>query len=433
MPCTERCQTRWGGLGEDFTLNVSVVDTAIPWRSWVGYALLLLLLFSTLTGLGPYRAFLGLGLIYVIHASVTGHYPLRQIPRSHLLLTLTLALFWLVNQFYPEEIINQRAVKNIAYAAVLAATVNALPPFTSFTDGGKKRIVAVLVMVVAAAVVGHLTAIFSEEGLLTNYQKFYHRSPMFDGLFDNIHFLGLFCCCSLPLLWLGWVWFHGWPARVGIAVIVGLDFLLLFASSSRPAWLTVAVVLMSGLVLLVSAKRAMLTIFIVGGAAWGLIQSNLLGVTDRVTSFTSRLMDEERVTLWTEAAAAIMDSSFIELLLGRGIGSYAYLSPSFSTEKLSHLVFPHNFILEWLFETGMVGCLVLMSGLGYVLLRALRPQIDNTAAAHTRILIGLSLGAILLHGFFVLPFFYSRQILFLTTLLICLVLNLSARAPSRVG
>jgi O-antigen ligase len=145
-------------------------------------------------------------------------------------------------------------------------------------------------------------------------------------------------------------------------------------------------------------------------------------------------MQEERVSLWSDTVAALRDSSFLELALGHGIGGYAYHSPSFSSDqRLAELVFPHNFLLEWWYEIGLVGCLLLILGLGYVVISNLLSANPNNAIRRTQIVVGLTLSAVLLHGFFVLPFFYSRQILFLVTILVCFSFLVKDQGLTRVG
>lgn len=406
---------------------------AARWSSVVGYGILLALIFSTLTGLSPYRALVGLGLIYVIHALVTGRYSLRRLPRPHLLLYLSLIALWLASQFFPAEVINHRAVKNILYALVIAATINTLPRVSSLQTRTIKKCVAALVVVISAAVIGHASVFYKEKAAAIKHGGF-DVALMFTGLFENIHFLGLFCSFSLPVLLLGWVWFRSWPARVAVVFIITLDLALLFVSSSRPAWLTLAVVTILACLLLLPKKTAWLAIGAAGATVWGLVTINLFGIGTRVTSLANNILQEERVFLWRDTITALRDSSFLELALGHGIGGYAYHSPAFSSdERLAQLVFPHNFLLEWLYETGLIGGLLITLGLGYVAISNLFSHNPDNAIRHSQIILGLTLVAVLLHGFFVLPFFYSRQILFLVTILVCLTFVLNDKATPRVG
>lgn len=398
-----------------------------------GYAIVLGLIFSILTGIGPYRALVGLGLIYVIYAVVSGRYSLRRMPRSHLMFYVALAAVWLVSQFYPDEVINHRAVKNILYALVIACTVNVLPRVSSLHARTVKKCVVALVGVIGTAVVAHTSVFYTEKAAAIN-RGGVGVALMFDGLFDNIHFLGLFCCFSLPALVLGWVWFRSWPARIAVAFVVTLDLALLFVSSSRPAWLTLAVVAILGCLLLLSKRAAWLAIGAAGAAIWGLVTLNLFGVGSRVASLVNNVMQEERILLWRDTVVALRDSSFLEVALGYGIGGYAYYSPSFSSDpRLAKLVFPHNFLLEWWYEIGLVGCLLLILGLGYVVISNLFSANPDGTIRRTQVIVGLTLSSVLLHGFFVLPFFYSRQILFLVTVLICFSFLVKDEGLSRVG
>ena len=413
--------------------NVAVSAGRGGWLRGGVYAIVLALFFSTLTGLGPYRALVGLGLIFAVAAVVAGQYSLRAVPRSHWFLYTSLMGLWVVSQFYPAEVINQRAVKNILYALVIAFTISTLPRLVSLKTGAIKKCVGVLVVVISGTVIGH-ASVFYKEKAATIDRWGPDAALMFTGLFENIHFLGLFCCFSLPILLLGWVWFHRWTARVAVASIIIVDLALLFASSSRSAWLTFALVAALGCLLLLPKRAAWLAISATGVAVWGLISLNLVGVGARVTGLTSNIMKEERVTLWGDTLVALQDSSLRELVFGHGIGGYAYYSPAFSSEeRVAHLVFPHNFVLEWLYETGLIGFVLITLGLGYVVLSNLFSNASNLAVRRSQIVLGLTMTAVLLHGFLVLPFFYSRQILFLVTMLVCCSFLINDKPSSRVG
>lgn len=413
--------------------KLAVLDSRAGWQGAVGYAIVLAIVFSTLTKLGPYRPLVGLGLIFAVYAVATGQHSLRQVPRPHWVLYFSLLALWLASQFYPPEVINHRAVKNILYALVIAATINSLPRLISLQTNTIKKCVGALVVVISAAVIGHGSVFYKEKAVAIERWGF-DLALMFNGLFENIHFLGLFCCFTLPALLLGWVWFRSWPARVATVSIIILDLALLLASSSRPAWLTLAVISVLGCLLLLPKRAAWLTIGTIAAAVWGLITLNLLGIGTRVTSFTNNIMKEERVTLWRDTAVALQTNSLQEWVVGHGIGAYAYYSPAFSSdEKFAHLVFPHNFALEWLYETGAIGFVLITLGLGYVVFNNLFSNVSNLAVRRSQIILGLTLLAVLLHGFLVLPFFYSRQILFLVTILVCCSFFINHRAPSRVG
>ncbi|RLA10700.1 MAG: hypothetical protein DRQ60_10890, partial [Gammaproteobacteria bacterium] len=81
----------------------------------------------------------------------------------------------------------------------------------------------------------------------------------------------------------------------------------------------------------------------------------------------------------------------------------------------------------------LLGFLMISLGLGYVITRNLLSQATDIKLRHSQIILGLTLMAVLLHGFFVLPFFYSRQILFLVTILVCLSFVFTDKITSRVG
>jgi len=75
----------------------------------------------------------------------------------------------------------------------------------------------------------------------------------------------------------------------------------------------------------------------------------------------------DRIEVWRDSWRMLKDNSLISWVAGNGIGSFnvSYLEYAASSTKYYH-DFPHFFLLEILYENGIVGFFAIFGGLGFV-------------------------------------------------------------------
>ncbi len=85
---------------------------------------------------------------------------------------------------------------------------------------------------------------------------------------------------------------------------------------------------------------------------------------------------EERVVIWSDSLKMIATDNYWHILFGHGLGSFRYAFSDFSSvARYSQHVFPHNFFLQWVYESGLLGfglITALLFFFGYVLTYIIR-------------------------------------------------------------
>jgi O-antigen ligase len=182
---------------------------------------------------------------------------------------------------------------------------------------------------------------------------------------DSIVQSGLFTICAFTLLGLAETW---WPqarrAAAGLALLA-IAFLgsLVMVSTSRTAWLVIAVLLV-----LFALRRstwwaaaAVLAVGIVlGGAAWissGYLRARITGIYTEIVDYRTKqtvTSSGERLEMWITAAKVISQAP----VLGHGTGS---LAATFKKASLGYVVAdnPHNQTFAVGIQLGIVGIAML--------------------------------------------------------------------------
>lgn len=163
-------------------------------------------------------------------------------------------------------------------------------------------------------------------------------------------------------------------APVALLTLVSLDILL--KAHSRPAILGL---LFACFILILFFLQGVKRLYCLVGLLLIIsliLTMNYADIFLEMKKLVTDISHEERVLIWRDSWHMITKGSFFEILFGHGIGSFRYAFPQFSTSvRFAHLVCPHNFFLQFLYETGVVGFSLLNSLLilfVYDLIRVLR-------------------------------------------------------------
>jgi O-antigen ligase len=240
--------------------------------------------------------------------------------------------------------------------------------------------------------------------------------------FWNPHVLAQLCLFALPVFVLAAWRSRSWTPRILMLAVALTANWLLINSQSRPAWIA----LLAGLVIVVALGSTGRTRWLaLGGIAVSVPVAYLLFpqlVGDRMNDLLLHITTEERVAIWQTGWQMQLQGSPLHWLIGFGPGSYQARFPAM--EIIGHtFYFPHNFVLEVLFESGIVGLTAV--GLFYawfagLLLHLLRASPSLQPALLTLIFLFTSQ---LLFCFLVQPF-YSRHSLLLQAPVVALTLHL---------
>ncbi len=239
------------------------------------------------------------------------------------------------------------------------------------------------------------------------------------GTFNNPHHLALYILLTAPVL-IGFAIHYRNTKSFFLIPLLMISAWLMLKTSSRPAWLGVLVGILVLIPLLSSKTRkavAVLTLLFSGFFYMVSAQFH-----DRVQDLILHISTEERVDIWKNSYQMLQLNSLSEWIRGHGFDSYPKGYSIFTNMAGPQYTHPHNFILEILYTSGVLGLLV-TGFLYYFLIRSIVNVCRNETNGHMSNVSKLSLASsimLFVHIFLTLPFFstynfYVLAILFLTS------------------
>ncbi len=189
--------------------------------------------------------------------------------------------------------------------------------------------------------------------------------PEQTGIYRNSHYLALLCYWAIPTL----IYFcHTAPNRIllGITLVSILPAVhLLVATGSRPAWLAlIAAYPITGL-LTYGARGLLRTAAIIALTTIALAFTFPTRFLARGKELLLDVSKDERASIWETGWTMLTNNSLLDWLVGHGIGAFEVVYPTYLGEY-SKFIFPHNFILELLFDTGIAGLTLFLIALGSI-------------------------------------------------------------------
>jgi O-antigen ligase len=181
------------------------------------------------------------------------------------------------------------------------------------------------------------------------------------GTYSNRHHLANLAMLTLPLLFY-YCFMLPRPHNFLFVPLMFLDTDLLLRTSSRPAILALVASTAFVVLFLVQGRRKWFTL---GGLAVVCILfsvTNYAGVTARIDNLFINLSTEERVQFWTDTWNMLRHNSPGAWIIGNGIGSFPESFRIYSIPEYNYFTFPHNHLLQLLYDNGLVGLLIVLSG-----------------------------------------------------------------------
>ena len=249
------------------------------------------------------------------------------------------------------------------------------------------------------------------------------------GTYSNRHYLAEFASLTLPF-----IFFYCWTAPKaykGLFIALGIiDLDLLFRSSSRPAILALAASVLFVVTFLIRGRKrwiGLTTIFLV---AAGLYLTHYAHVAGRIDDLIVHLSSEERVQFWSDTWKMLRHNSLGAWIIGNGIGSFPAFFPLYSIPKYDIFTFPHNHILQILFDNGVTGVAAVLAWQIFLLYLVIGSS-RRAADPRSRLLVN-SIAVVYLTWatFTSLVFgFYSRFTLYPFAFVTGIILILAERPP----
>lgn len=227
------------------------------------------------------------------------------------------------------------------------------------------------------------------------------------GMFTNPHYLGSLSVLTLPMVFYFYYTSQGLRRTIfSVAAVLNVGILIL--SDSRPAWISITLGSLFGITVFFRGKKKWMGLLLLVGMVVFMLSVDGM-VKGRLGDLLENIPQEERVFLWKEAMEVLKDNTLPEWTLGHGIGSDRAIRYS----SYPNLHFPHNFLIETLYNNGIVGIFLIVIPLTLLFVK-LRKGIDALTDRGDKVFLGCLMVvfiAWLLHASVVFPV-YSKSTLY---------------------
>lgn len=268
--------------------------------------------------------------------------------------------------------------------------------------------------------------LFFGVGLIYHLQGLNTHIPE-SGHYWNPHYLAQFSLFALlAFAYAMMKWRTRTMLCVGLLLSVGAIYLLLI-SQSRPAWLALLLGLCFVTYFYAAKNRrwiylGLILLFFV--MVYVLMPDV---VAKRVDDLAFNVQNEERVALWSDGLLMQSKVAWPNWLVGHGPGSYFTYAQHYAS-YVGDIRFPHNFLMELVFESGLIGLALIIAIYVLLIIKMHRHIIDYK---QDRLIMATFLTMLVTHllfCFLTMPFYFNNTVL-LQSPLIAGTLYLFAERP----
>lgn len=391
-------------------MHHSALRDVLLHRFWLIFSLSGVLFFFFLPNRGVLEWFIRLtGILLFIHIFY-GDYQISSIPRHSLLLLWAAAILLLLSTLFSGAHTDTHRMYRVIKMLIIVFSIHCL----SQGDSDKR-----IIFLVGALLASLIILQFVARSLL----------GMPHGTYSNPHYLANLASLTLPLFFY-YYFVTPRPYNFLIFPLAFVDLDLLLRTSSRPAILALSVVTTFAIFSLMSRRRKWIALAALAGGCLLLYVTNYANVIERMEDLLINLPTEERVQFWSDTWKMLQHNSLGAWITGNGIGSFPDFFPAYSIPEYSFFSFPHNHVLQILFDNGVIG-VALVLGWQVLLFYLLIQSSHGTADPKLRLLINSVTVVYATWGIFTsLTFgFYSRFTLYPFGFIMGIILILVEKLP----
>ena len=331
----------------------------------------------------------------------------QALPSYGMLIAISIPIMFIVLDSVLIDGVSQRYyIKNLKIAVFIILAIWMIP-LDFLTKNSKLFLYSLLTLLFLASSSNLIAVVFYS----------FHRI----GLTSNPHYLALQAILVIPVA----VYLLNQVNLVGkvlLIVIVTMELYLLMESFSRTAWLAFFVGSLVSIPFFSFKTRLMAVggILLIPLTVYYFGVLGVLGVDERLNDLINNLVREERVTIWADALVMQQESNWFQWLLGHGLGGF---EPGFQTFSHYHgrvdFTTPHNFLIEILYTSGIIGISLVVIGEG-VFVFSLLKLYWNTKYDSQKTLVVLVLVLLVMlfiHTFLTISFFAKQSTYFLAMII----------------
>ena len=338
---------------------------------------------------GGVVVFIEAGFIFFLINLISGNYPVTKIPLSYwIVLGICAYLISASYLFYP-QVTHYRWVVSLGRMLCLLFAIHCL------SQKGIRDWVTILFGAVLLIAVCWQVAAYN----------IFHMSY---GTFSNPHLISNFTMLAIPpIIYFIWI-IPRWYKIVFIAIgILDVDFML--RVGSLPS--IVAIITASFLVIffLMKDRRKWIGVFLICSFFLFLHFSHYADIAAKVENLIINYKQETRLLIWSSTIDILKDNTLHAWIFGNGIGGFRAVYPKYAHTMELSATFPHFFLLEVMYQSGLVGAILVFGGIIMLVIhtiRSLKFISDRKVAFLTKILLVMLLSWLIHCGLTV--HFYSK-------------------------
>jgi O-antigen ligase len=188
------------------------------------------------------------------------------------------------------------------------------------------------------------------------------------GTWSNPHYLANFAILTLPLVFFYFMTVSK-PYKVLFLLLFVLDIDPVFRNASRPAFLALFVSTVFVITFFTRSRYRWIGLLTICSGLILLAITNYAGFFEKLKELLATISNEERVHIWKYSITMLQDNSAMAWLVGNGIGSSLERLPKYAIPDplYQNFSFQHNFLLQVLFENGLIGTVLVFGGLTFLL------------------------------------------------------------------
>lgn len=302
--------------------------------------------------------------------------------------------FILLHFFALQDVVLLKEMRHILLAVCLAIGVVMLSKKSS--QYLTEHIYWIATLVILIYVIGQLIALFL------------YGKPF--GTTKNPHYLAFYSAVSLIVsIYCFCKGAQYFKYFFGICIFF-LGFFLLH-TGSRPAWLGLLFSAIMVIAFFLDKKIKLQAFASLLALVLILSITNLGGFFDRAKDLIQSVSTEERVTIWEDTWAMQVDSSVFEWAVGHGMNSFEDDFKPYSTYHQKRIDFnsPHNYFLEVLYISGLLGLVLFLMMIWSIYKRLISYILANDEGKAIYIMLFSIFTTCFIFAGITLPFFNSQS------------------------
>jgi len=349
-------------------INIDKIKTIFTSKYWLIASLCGAFFTFFALNRGGVVVFIEAGFFFLMINIFAGNYRPKEIQLSYWITAGICAYLLLVSVIFHPQVSNYRWMAYLVRMLCLVFVIDCL-----FRKTLPKWITVLFILVLSAAVCWQLIAYFV------------FRMPY--GTFSNPHYIANFTVLILPVIVYFSLTAKSWYKFLFILLAV-VDLALIFKIGSRPAILGVTAGTVFVLIFLIKGRWKWIGLSLVFAVIALLFLSGYGGVFSRFEELIVNLPKEERVRLWISSWNMLSDNTLVTWIFGNGIGSFRTVFPQYATSdlRIPSIVSPHNYLLEILYENGIIAAILVFGGFGLLFISSIKASI-HAGPKNSRILL----------------------------------------------